>query len=271
MNWLQNIIVGLLFFGALFMVGYFTIISESGPFVKKGERLVVYFNESEGIKKGTRVTVLGVPIGNVSDIELFYVNEQSEPVPAGSPQRVGQRVAITLDLRQPVVFYDNYRVSVRSASLLSDPVIAIDPGTMVDPKVATIKHAMIPVLITNIEKLEEEGMTAFEFQLSKREERGFVELQGETVKDIVGEISGLISDNREDVKKTIDNIAEITDKINRGKGTIGMLVNDDGLHKNANTLIEDAGVVVKEARESLEDTREQAPVDSFIRAILSSF
>ena len=81
----------------------------------------------------------------------------------------------------------------------------------------------------------------------------------------------MISENRRNVRETIENIRSITGKINNGNGTLGLLVNDDELHANANTLVTDAQTVVNELRESLEDTREQAPVTSFVRAALTAF
>jgi len=270
MNWLQNILVGVMFFGALALVGYFTIISKSGPFARKGEQLVVYFDDSEGIKKGTRVTVLGVPVGNVADIELFYIDANRNPVPFDAPERVGQRVAITLSLRQPVVFFENYTISVRSSSLLSDPLISIDPGSMKPDALGRVAK-QIPVLYSAADIESETGKTPFEWQLMKQKTESFVALEGESAKDPIGELSSLISENRPDLNRTLNNVADITEKINRGNGTLGMLVNDAELHKNASSLINDAEVVVREMREGLEDTREQAPVDSFLRAIFTAF
>ncbi len=73
------------------------------------------------------------------------------------------------------------------------------------------------------------------------------------------------------VRITLENLRDITDKVNKGQGTLGILINDDELHRNASTLLSDAQIVVREVREGLEDTREQAPVNSFVRAALTAF
>ena len=96
-NWIQNILVGLLFFGALALVGYFTIISESGPFAPRGEQMVLFFDTADGVKKGSAVTILGVPAGTVAAVDLVSVDVKNHPVESTSPDRIGQRVAISID------------------------------------------------------------------------------------------------------------------------------------------------------------------------------
>jgi phospholipid/cholesterol/gamma-HCH transport system substrate-binding protein len=108
-------------------------------------------------------------------------------------------------------------------------------------------------------------------RLDQESEQAITVLQGQNAGDPVAGLAEMISENRDDVRRTIQNVAEITDKINNGRGTIGLLINDNQLHENATTLVTDARLVVRELRESLEDTREQAPVTSFIRAALTAF
>lgn len=273
---LQNLVVGTLFFGALAIVAHFTIFSESGPFASRGKQMVLYFSNADGIKVGSRVTVLGVPSGSVVDVALVPVDADNRRVPSDSPRRVSHKVAVTIELKQDVIFYENYRVAIKGESLLSDKMVAIDPGFAIDGRTGQ-RYARVDIFSVSARELEENKTTALEEELRHREtavqrgEKPFVDLQGEAASDPVAGISELIEENRENVRLTLDNIASITGKINRGRGTIGRLVNDDDLHRNANTLLTDAQIVVKELRESLEDTREQAPVTSFLRAALTAF
>lgn len=273
---LQNLVVGTLFFGALAIVAHFTIFSESGPFASRGKQMVLYFSNADGIKVGSRVTVLGVPSGSVIDVALVPVDAENHRVPPDSPNRVSHKVAVTIELKQDVIFYENYRVAIKGESLLSDKMVAIDPGFAIDSRNGH-RYARVDIFSVSAQELKEHKTTALEEELRHREtsvqrgEKPFVDLQGEAASDPVAGISELIEENRVNVRRTLDNIASITGKINRGEGTIGHLVNDDDLHRNANTLLSDAQVVVKELRESLEDTREQAPVTSFLRAALTAF
>lgn len=267
MNWWQNILVGILFFGALALAGFFTIVSESGPFAKKGNQMVLYFDNADGIKTGARVTVLGVPAGTVVDLALVSVDEKNQPAEDG--KGIAQRVAITIELRRPVKFFSNYQIAVKNETILSGKIIAINPGSS-RPGEDGQPPRILEVLTPSTADLKREGQTALQYTLAKSGGT-FVNLQGESSGDPLAGLSEMISENRGDIRRTLNNVAEITTKINQGKGTIGLLVNDDELHRNANTVITDAQIVVRELRESLEDTREQAPVNSFLRAALTAF
>ncbi len=272
MTWLQNVMVGLLFFGALFMVGFFTIVSQSGPFATRGNQMLLFFDNAEGIKEGSRVTVLGVPSGLVDSVDLVSVDEADRVVADDDGARVGQRVAITIELRKEVVFYENYEVAIKNESLLSGKVISINPGSAA-AGARGVPTPEIKVLSLPTSELASRGQTALDYFIENRESLAgdTAELQGESAGDPVAGIAELISENRGNVRETIANVRDITQKINEGRGTLGLLVNDDELHRNANTLVTDAQTVVKELRESLEDTREQAPVTSFVRAALTAF
>lgn len=269
MNWLQNVTVGIMFFGALVLVGYFTIVSDSGPFAESGRRMVFYFDHADGIKEGSRVTVLGVPSGTVEGVDLITVSRDGKIVDDQSPEAARHRVAITIELKSPVVFYENYDISIKNESLLSGKVVSINPGS------ATLtgdgyRAKPIPVFSVEESVLTSTGKSALEYSNSDLSS-AHVDLEGSSSGDPIAGFSEILSENRDDVRQTIRNIAEITDKINRGNGTVGLLINDDELHRNASTLVNDAQVVVRELRESLEDTREQAPVTSFVRAALTAF
>lgn len=274
MKILQNLVVGILFAGSLALVGYFTILSESGPFARSGKQLVLYFDQAEGMKIGARVTVLGVPAGTVAALDLVSVDDRDQPVPDDSPNRTRQIVAVTVELKKPVVFYSNYQINLKNESILSGKVVAIDPGTARSR--GGVASSRLEVVWVDSDEIVQSRKTAAQISLDRltgdrTAKQGLVALQGVNAGDPVAGLAQLISENREDVRRTIQNVAEITDKVNNGRGTIGMLINDNQLHENANTLVTDARVVVREMRESLEDTREQAPVTSFIRAALTAF
>ncbi|MCB1143956.1 MAG: MCE family protein [Leptospiraceae bacterium] len=239
MKSIQFFLVGTLFFVALGVVGYFTIITEGGPLKKELHTMSIFFPNSEGLKTGSKVTVQGVPYGYVSRVRLVQLDLNGEPVQDES-RIVNTKVEVVVVLQQPLRLYENYRIKIRNESLLSGRVIAIDPG---DSSTTHLK----------------------EQEIKKRK------IEGGTSDDPLVSLSELIAENRADIRKTISNIAEISSKINSGEGTIGKLINNDEIHMNVNTTLTDAQIVLRELREGLEDTREQAPVTSFIRAALTAF
>ncbi|TGL62729.1 MCE family protein [Leptospira ognonensis] len=252
----RSLIVGFLFLFAALAVGYFTIITEGGPFQKEGFRLSVYFPDAEGIKVGGKVTIHGVPFGYVSKIRLVQISESGEILPEGEVG-IGTKVELTLLLKSPVNLYDNYQITIKNESLLSGRVVALDPGS---------KYPIDP----SSKQYQMDGQIVKQVILSPSGGK-MVPIQGKVTQDPLVSLSELIAENRADIRKTIQNFADITGKINQGKGTLGKLINESDVHKSVNTTLGDAQVVLKEIREGLEDTREQAPVTSFIRSALSAF
>ncbi|EMO28060.1 hypothetical protein LEP1GSC170_4721, partial [Leptospira interrogans serovar Bataviae str. HAI135] len=104
-------------------------------------------------------------------------------------------------------------------------VIAIDPGTTdLEPK--QLKTRTTPV-------------TMIDYKTTGS-------LKGRVLQDPLVSLSELISENRGDIRKTFSNIADITTKINTGDGSLGRLINNDDVHKNVNTVLTDAQIVLRE-------------------------
>ncbi|TGK14662.1 MCE family protein [Leptospira fluminis] len=245
----RYLLVGAIFSVALVVVGYFTVMTEGGPVQKRGEFIKINFKNADGIKVGNKVTVQGVPFGYVSNIRLIQIDEEGRVLPSGEIG-IATRVEVTILLKEPLRMYENYDITIRNESLLSGRLISIDPGTAEAPP-----EAKLPA-----------GTTFQTVDYKKGSS-----LKGRVLQDPLVSLSELIAENRGDIRRTFSNVADITTKVNNGDGTLGRLINRDDLHTNINTVLTDAQIVLRELREGLEDTREQAPVTSFIRAALSSF
>ncbi|MCB1177478.1 MAG: MCE family protein [Leptospiraceae bacterium] len=251
----QYLLVGSLFFGALMVVGYFTIVTEGGPFKKEVNTMKIFFPNADGLKVGSKVTVQGVPFGYVSKVSLIQVDEFGNILTEGQEGH-STKVEVTLVIQSPLKIYENYDIKIKNESLLSGRMVAIDPGSET-------------TLSTEGEKIP--GDKKRNRPINIKDNTSFNKLEGKTSEDPLSSLSELISENRGDLRKIISNIADVTGKINNGNGTIGKLINSDELHSGVNTTLTDAQIVLRELREGLEDTREQAPVTSFIRAALTAF
>ena len=144
------------------------------------------------------------------------------------------RVLVSVSLYRKLNLYENYKITLKSQSALGGKVIAIYPGC------ADLDGQSFSRVV-NTENL-----------------------QGYTIGDPLTKLSEIIDENRENIAAALGNVREFTDKVNRGKGTLGKLVNEDTIHA-------DTGKLLNELRDAVEDAREQAPVTSFIRAALSAF
>ncbi len=143
-------------------------------------------------------------------------------------------VVVTLRMTRRFRLYANYQISIQSEGALGLRYVSISPGNR---------------MINN--QLLEEILD-------------YSNLEGRSIGDTLAMISELIAENRDNVYNTIKNIREVTEKINKGHGTLGKLINEGKVHDSTEGLI-------RELRDAIEDTREQAPVTSFIRAALTAF
>ncbi len=214
----NELIVGVVFFAAMGVLGYYTIVRRELFDTRRYYEATVLFEDVEGLVAGDKVLVNGVESGNVAAIDLLDDG----------------KVVVVLKLFRTFSFYENYRIILKNQSALGGRVITIYPGSAEDnggvfDKVTDLKN-----------------------------------MNGMTIGDPLVKISEMLDENREGLKTAIQNISEFSEKINRGEGTIAKLVNKDTIH-------DEAGKLLKELRDTVEDSREQAPVTSFIRAALTAF
>jgi phospholipid/cholesterol/gamma-HCH transport system substrate-binding protein len=158
-------------------------------------------------------------------------------VASGEVEKVelaGHQVRVSLRMINRFPMYENYTVYIKNESALGVKGVSIFPGFPSDASGRTYRE------LDQDEPLEGKMEDPFE------------------------SFTRMVEENRDNIRATMQNLRQITDKINAGQGTLGKLVNEDKVHG-------DAGKLVKELREAIEDSREQAPVTSFIRAALTAF
>jgi phospholipid/cholesterol/gamma-HCH transport system substrate-binding protein len=95
--------------------------------------------------------------------------------------------------------------------------------------------------------------------------KDIVEL-GRKLNSTEGTLGRLINDQAlyEDIRKATTSMAAVMQKIDKGEGTLGRLINDESLYVEARRFL-------KEAREAIEDSREQAPITAFSSVIFAAF
>jgi phospholipid/cholesterol/gamma-HCH transport system substrate-binding protein len=218
MTKLNEFIVGIVFFLAMGILAYYTIVRSDIFDTRTYYSGTVIFNDVEGLALGNKVLVNGVDAGTVTAIDLMSDG----------------RITVSFKLFKIFNIYENYRIVLKNQTALGGRIIVIYPGSPGE-------NGSIFATADSINNLA-----------------------GITIGDPLTKISEVIDENREGIKVAIENFSEFSEKINKGNGTIGKLVNKDTLH-------EDTGNLIKELRDTVEDTREQAPVTSFIRAALTAF
>lgn len=174
---------------------------------------------------------------DVEGLELgskIYVNGVDSGVVKSIDLQEDGTIIVTLRMHKQFTLYENYRIVLKNQSALGGKVIALYPGSA------------------------ESGTEVYDTVATRRN------LHGTTIGDPLTKLSEILDENSENIKVAVRNFREFAEKINSGQGTIAKLVNEDTIHSEGTKLI-------KELRDTIEDSREQAPVTSFIRAAITMF
>ena len=76
-----------------------------------GRRVCAVFDNAHGLITKSRVTIAGIPVGYIESIELE-----------------GARARVEMTIEDRVELFENAQIERRSASLLGEYILAIDPG-----------------------------------------------------------------------------------------------------------------------------------------------
>lgn len=99
-------------------------------------------------------------------------------------------------------------------------------------------------------------------ELNVQTQRSLVKVETllETANKAVGDVEGLMAN----ANRVSGELADTLHRVNQGQGTVAAFLNDDAVYRETRSLL-------KELRESVEDLREQAPINSFIGVVFSAF
>jgi len=233
--------------GLFFLLGVALIwvtsetLSDGKALKSRGYNLVAGFDNLKELKQGDDVRMAGVKIGSVQETRL-----------------AGRRAEAVLRIDPAVQIASDATATIGSAGLLGTNYIAIDLGSSTVPPLAAgaeIRTSASADLNTIMTQLGELG--------GKLD--GALASIGEVLKGKDGEpgmfqrLDALLADNSSKVDATLTNLQQVTDKLNRGEGTLGKLINDPQLHDELLAAAGDLKAATAEARTIM--TSAQAIVD----------
>ncbi len=232
MEFIVGLFVLLMFIGlAIFTI----IISGASLFKESYSTIEVVIPDAMGLRKNDPVIAKGTTVGSVT--EVFY-------------DRDG--VHVRAELEAPVVFYEDYEITVVATSILGGRQLVIDEGTNTKPEVtdvtnlvgqkpadlmedataaiARIREFLDSDALTNIETFSEDIA-----EISTRLNNG------------EGTVGKLLSSDDElytNLNATVENLRVISDRLENGEGTLGRLLSeDDSLYTNLNATVENLRVI----------------------------
>jgi len=203
----------------------------------KGQQYYALFNDALGLFDQSRVQTAGIRVGRLLKKEL------ADPEP-GRPAKA--RVWVEIDRK--VVMYENASIAKKSASLLGEFYLEVDPGTPVDAygnKVPELKPGSrigfvyetvpmakvvdqvsetIPVLreiLVDVRRLTAGPITDIADRVNESVERNAAVLERLLVRvdSIAADVQGITSAKSDEIMASIDNVRDITEGIKDLVGT----------------------------------------------------
>jgi len=210
----QTARVGLFFLlgVALVWVTYETL-SGRRLFAEHPHTLIAGFDDLKQLKPGDEVRLAGVRIGSVRLTRLAR-----------------RRAEAVLDLDPQTPIAGDATASIAMSGLIGGNYVAISLGSPGAPPLADgaeIRTEETPDLNS---LLAEVGSLGKQLQASLGSFSDAVNGQGRDGGGLFQKLDKLVTENAAKVDQTMSNLQEITDKINHGRGTLGLLVNDPRLH-----------------------------------------
>jgi phospholipid/cholesterol/gamma-HCH transport system substrate-binding protein len=205
-------------------VGFFFIISiiilgvllETGekwnPFNKKSP-YKTFLGSVTGLKVGDPVKLAGVDVGKIKQVTVL-----------------NDKIQIDFEVEPGTRIKTDTVAGLRLTNLLGGQFLGLTLGSpsapLLEPggTVAGKDVANIDIIVDNVSDLTKDAKVLINELNANQNE-------------VMHKISGILDDNRDNLRGTISNLNSITQKFDRGDGSLAMLLNDKALYGNANEAI----------------------------------
>jgi len=241
-NTQQNARVGLFFLLGLALIWVtFQTLSGGSVFRDKGYTLIAGFESLKELKQGDEVRMAGVKVGSIETTRL-----------------AGRRAEAVLRIDPKIEIKSDATASIVMAGLIGTNYIGIDLGSADAPPLrdgAEIKTAVTPDLNTI---MTEVGALGKKLEGALGSISTTINGDGKTP-GLFQKLDKLVADNGENVNATVANIRQVTDKLNKGEGTLGKLINDPKMHDELLASVDEIKTAAGQAKDFIANA--QAIVD----------
>lgn len=221
--------VGIFFIVGMVILGLITFrVEQVGRFFKKRDEYKAYFQGSKGLKRGSKVSLSGVNVGEVRNVSV----EEGKilvtmAVDKGIPIREGSFAIIVPDF----LFGKSY-VDI---NLVPPDRPRLPPGSVVD-------SVDVPGFSDMLVRFDE-AMSSIETLTETLESARVILARLENGEGAMGK---LFTDEEifDELKEAVTNANDIMGKMSRGEGTIGKLLEDDKLFEDLKETVSNANIIV---------------------------
>jgi phospholipid/cholesterol/gamma-HCH transport system substrate-binding protein len=205
--------VGMFFVLGLIILGVLLEVGEKWNPFEKNVPFKTYLTSITGLKSGDPVRLAGVDVGKITKITIL-----------------SDKIEIDFEVKPGTQIRTDTVAGLRLTNLLGGQFLGLSFGTPGAPllpagSVVTGKDvANIDIIVDNVSDLAKD-FKALIINLNKNQE------------EVLHKVSTILDDNRSNLKGTLTNLNSITGKLDRGDGSLALLLNDKKLYSDASSAM----------------------------------
>jgi len=204
--------VGLFFVLSLILFGIMLEVGNHWKLFERGTPYKVLLPSSTGLKVGDIVRLAGVEVGSIAKISVL-----------------DDKVQVDFEVTPGTKIKQDTTAGIRMSSMLGGQFLGLSFGTPSSPDLpagSTVKNsdsASIDALLDNVGGLTKDAKQLI-IDLNRNQN------------EVMGKIAAMLDQNSNAIHDSMTNLSSITAKLDRGDGSLAMLLNDKTLYKNAAAL-----------------------------------
>ena len=220
------------FFVSVAVVIFVTTIfslHDGAALLRSEYELLLNVPTAEGISKGSVVQYMGIPIGNVSKIEIH-------------PQSREPLVRMNIDRQFQSLITVGVTAIVKTQGALGDKFVLISPGesggqTLQEGENIPLGESqdILSTLVKSGDRLETVFLVLDEMQSFAQN----LNANSHHFNEILSASSGILNraHHNQNLEKSLGHLTNILEKIDKGQGTLGALINDPALYNSLKNLL----------------------------------
>jgi phospholipid/cholesterol/gamma-HCH transport system substrate-binding protein len=204
--------VGLFFLVGLFLLGLMLELGQRWNPFHHTDKYRTYLESSTGLRVGDAVRLAGVEVGKILKIAIK-----------------DRQVEVEFEVEPSTQIKEDTVATIRLTNLLGGQFLGLSFGSADSPLlppgsvVKSREVANIDIIIDNVSDLTKDA-------------KAFIKDLNRNQNEVFGKVSDMLDENRGPLNGAIANLDSITAKIDRGDGSLALLLNDKTLYNNAAEL-----------------------------------
>ena len=274
----MEVMVGTFMFAVLLGLCVFTIVLSRENFFTPTFPFDVAFDDVMGLRNGDNVVIRGMIVGEIKELKL-----------------ASDGVLLHCQTERPIKLRTGYKIEIVASSILGGRYLQIEEGPSTAPEIPPNENirgiqpkelmreaaeavAEIRKVLKEKKILENLGDAVENIKLVSAKITNGEGTVGKLIndpqlyddaRDVVNEIKVSIKERKilAKLENSVANIEEVTDKINRGEGTVGKLVNDDTLYNDATAIVTDVRASIQQRQLLANLEKSMANIEEVTRKI----